>query len=381
MALAKQSPVLAILGPRQSGKTTLAQSLFNNYIYVSLEDIDTRRRAQHDPRGFLQQGDYAGGLIIDEIQHVPELLSYMQGIVDASGKPGQFILTGSQNILIHEAISQSLAGRISIFTLLPFSINELKRNTTSMPISIDQAIIFGGYPRIYASNISPKNWYPDYISTYLERDVRLVKNILDLDAFQHFVLLCAGRIGQVLNLTSLANDCGVSVTTINSWLSLLQATYLVYLMQPYYKNFSRRLIKSPKLYFYDTGIACSLLNIQSPDQLFSHYSRGNLFENFVVAELLKAFYNTKQSPRIYFWRDQTGHEIDIIIEKGENICAVEVKASATASLNSFENIKFLHKIATNISIDQCVVFAGNTSQQWGNEKFVSWQSIDSLIHN
>lgn len=380
LTLAQQFPVLAILGPRQSGKTTLAQMLFRDYVYVSLEDLDVRQRAKNDPRGFLQQGENAGGLILDEIQNVPELLSYIQTIVDASQKPASFIITGSQNILVHEAISQTLAGRIASFTLLPLSMNELQA-VSLVPKSVDQAILNGGYPRIYAKNIAPSHWYPGYISTYLERDVRQIKNILNLDAFQHFIMLCAGRIGQVLNLTSLANDCGVSVPTIDSWLSLLQANYLIYLLQPYYKNFSRRLIKSPKLYFYDTGIACSLLNIQSTDQLFSHYLRGNLFENFVVTELLKKFYNQGQRPRIYFWRDQTGHEIDLIIEKGTELCALEVKASATASAHAFDNIHFLQKVAQLEKIEQFVVYAGAENQSWKDGSFVSWQLLDGVITN
>lgn len=381
LALSEQYPVVAVLGPRQSGKTTLVRSLFSNYTYVSLEDIDVRRRAQYDPRGFLHQGDHTGGLILDEIQNAPELLSYIQTIVDEPDRTTSFIITGSQNILVHEAISQTLAGRVALFTLLPLSLHELKHVPSLTPTSADQAIFYGGYPRIYAHQISPKNWYPDYIATYLERDVRQVKNILNLDSFQHFVLLCAGRIGQILNLTSLANDCGVSVPTISSWLSLLQATYLVYLMQPYYKNFSRRLIKSPKLYFYDTGLACSLLNIQAPEQLFNHYLRGNLFENFVVTELLKSFYNSKQSPRIYFWRDQAGHEVDVIIEKGTELYALEVKASATASYNAFDNIKFLSKITENTQLHQRVVYAGDHNQLWGDYEFVSWQSIDGIMTN
>lgn len=376
--LAKQYPVLAILGPRQSGKTTLAKALFKDYVYVSLEDLDTRQRAKNDPRSFLQQGS-STGLILDEVQNVPELLSYIQTIVDATQKPASFIITGSQNILVHEAISQTLAGRIALFTLLPLSISELKHDTALIPKSIDEAILSGGYPRIHAKRIAPTQWYQDYVATYLERDVRQIKNILNLDLFQHFILLCAGRVGQILNLTSLANDCGVSVPTISSWLSLLQTNYLVYLQQPYYNNFGKRLIKSPKLYFYDTGLACSLLNIQSTEQLFTHYLRGNLFENFVVTEFLKGFYNRRQQARIYFWRDQTGHEVDIVIEKGAQLCAVEVKATATASLNAFDTLRFWQKFAGTDKSTQFVAYTGSDRQAWNDGTFIDWQSIGDIL--
>lgn len=259
-ALAQKLPVVAILGPRQSGKTTLSRMVFGNYAYVSLENLDSRTFAQEDPRSFLDT--YAKeGVIFDEIQHVPLLLSYIQTWVDEWQKPGQFILTGSQNFLINEAITQTLAGRIAILNLLPLSVDELAA-ANLLPAQSEECMFLGGYPRIYAKEIAPEDWYPNYIQTYIERDVRQVKNVHDLAVFQRFLKLCAGRIGQLINFSSLANDCDVSLSTVKSWLSLLEQSFIIFLLRPHHANFSKRLVKTPKLYFVDTGLACTLLEIQ-----------------------------------------------------------------------------------------------------------------------
>jgi hypothetical protein len=287
--------VIALLGRRQSGKTTLARTTFPHYNYASLEDPDTRLRGQTDPRNFLQELCKGAGVILDEFQKVPGLLSYIQGIVDEEYRPGFFILTGSQNFLMNQAITQTLAGCISIQTLLPLSLDELvaSNHLGGLYGTMSQ----GFYPSLYVQQVVPERWFSSYIQTYLERDVPDLKLVTDLSLFQLFVQLCAGRIGQVLNLTSLANDCGVSVNTAKSWISLLEASYILFVLRPHHKNFSKRLIKSPKLYFYDTGLACSLLKI-TPEQLTSHYLRGGLFENMVLADLYKAFYNRGMRPNI-----------------------------------------------------------------------------------
>ena len=261
-----------------------------------------REFAKTDPRGFLKTHVKEPGVILDEVQNVPELLSYIQTHVDESQKKGQFILTGSQNLLLSEHITQSLAGRVAIHTLLPLSISELK---DQLPETPEEMIFKGSYARIYSDSVTPREWYPNYVRTYLERDVRQIKQIGDLSTFQRFLKLCAGRMGQLLNLSSLANDCGISVSTAKSWISVLEMSYIVFLLHPHHKNFSKRLIKMPKLYFYDTGVACSLLNIESPEHLTTHYLRGGLFESLIISDLIKNQYNVALEPSHYFWARQT----------------------------------------------------------------------------
>jgi hypothetical protein len=371
-------PVIAVTGPRQSGKTTVCRALFPNFVYVTLEDIDTRKRAKEDPRTFLHQGDRVGGIIIDEIQQAGELLSYLQTIVDEPSCKTTYIITGSQNLLLHQAISQSLAGRVRLITLLPLSLQELSA-TSQMPQSVDQALFYGGYPRIYNDHLNPATWYSDYLATYVERDVRQLQHIIHLDAFQHFIALCAGRIGQLVNMTSLANDCGVSVPTIDAWLLLLQASYIIFLLQPYYKNFNRRLVKSPKLYFYDVGLACSLLKIQAMEQLYTFYARGNLFENLVITEFIKAYLNRGIRPGIYFWRDATGNEVDLIFERGPELCAAEIKTSSITNSGYFDGVKKISSWSEGLIKDNFVIYGGVENQQWSKGKFVSWQRVDELL--
>ncbi|MCK5838673.1 MAG: ATP-binding protein, partial [Bacteroidales bacterium] len=314
--VAKYFPVISITGPRQSGKTTLARNEFSDLPYVSLEESDNRRYAQSDPRGFLSE--YKEGAVFDEVQHVPELFSYLQSVVDETDLTGRFILTGSQNFLLLEKITQSLAGRVGVFKLLPFSLPELNRAN----INIDDALSYifnGSYPRCYDKNIPPGIYFPSYIQTYIDRDVRQIKNITDLNLFSRFIRLCAARTGQLLNLSSIATDCGISHSTARSWLSILEASYIIYLLKPHHSNFNKRLVKMPKLYFYDSGLLCSLLGIININQLRTHYLRGGLFENMVISEILKYYFNRGIEPPVYFWRDKHGHEIDCLIDMGDDL--------------------------------------------------------------
>lgn len=373
---ATQFPVVAIVGPRQSGKTTLAQKAFSEYRYYSLENPDTRFFAQQDPRGFLESLLSEKGVIIDEFQHVPELLSYIQGIVDARQQLGFFVLTGSQNFLMNEKISQTLAGRIGIVTLLPLSVTELV-DSHHMPEQLTTLLFQGSYPRIYVQNVPPSRWYSQYVQTYLERDVRLIKNISDLGMFQKFVQLCAGRIGQLLNITALANDCGISVPTARSWITLLEASYIIFLLQPYHANFNKRLVKTPKLFFYDTGLAAYLLGLESVDQLHNHYLKGALFESYVISEAYKQFYNRGLHPHVSFWRDSNGHEVDCIIEKGLRVIPLEVKSGQTFNrhfVDMLESWKAFAQVEKGY-----VVYGGNETFLQAKTGQVGWRDMPLLF--
>jgi predicted AAA+ superfamily ATPase len=376
--LAQKMPVIAIVGPRQSGKTTLAQATFKKHRYVSLEDLKNREFAHTDPRAFFQTYHNESGIILDEIQRVPELLSYIQVHVDEYKRPGYFILTGSQNFLVHEAITQTLAGRIAIFTLLPLSIAELKK-ARLLPGTIEECVVTGCYPRPYASHLAPRDWYPDYLRTYVERDVRSLRNVTDLTVFERFIGLCAGRIGQLLNVTSLANDCGVTVATAKSWLSLLEASYIIFLLQPYHKNVGKRLVKSPKLYFFDTGLACSALGIDTAEQVVTHYLRGGLVESLLIVEIYKHYYNLKLEPHIYFWRDKMGNEVDCVVASGGQLLPIEIKAGKTISSQYFDGLQYwyeLHKASENNGV---VLYAGDENQTRSAGRVVSWSSADTIL--
>jgi predicted AAA+ superfamily ATPase len=338
--LAKQFKAIAIVGPRQSGKTTLARTVFPNKKYVSLENPDTRLFATDDPRGFLEQ--YPDGAIFDEAQRVPELFSYLQQILDDSNEKGKFILTGSNNFLLQENISQSLAGRIGYLFLLPFSTEEISR-ATEVPQDVESAIFKGGYPPIYDNEIAPNKWLPNYIRTYVERDVRQIKNISNLGAFERFLKLCSGRIGQLLNLSSLAIEAGVDGKTIASWISVLESSFIIYLLKPHHTNFNKRLVKMPKLYFCDTGLACSLLGIHNSEQLITHPLKGSLFENYVINDLVKERYNNNDPLDLYFWRDSTGNEMDVVIDNGLTLYPIEIKAGKTITSDYFKNFQFWKK--------------------------------------
>lgn len=375
---AKQFPIVAVLGPRQSGKTTLVKSTFKTYNYVTLEDLDKQRLAQADPRGFLEANKTSKGLILDEIQYVPELFSYIKTFVDEHKGAGQFILTGSQNFLLNEKISQSLAGRVGILTLLPLSVEEL-RKASLLPDKVEPLMFSGCYPRIFDEQIDSGKWQANYIRTYLERDVRNLKNIENLSTFQHFIALCAGRIGQVLNLTSLGDDCGITTNTVISWLGLLESSYIVFRLQPHYKNFSKRLIKSPKLYFYDTGLACFLLGITSEKQLLTHYLRGNLFESFILSELMKHQVHKDRRPGLYFWRDSQGHEIDAVIEQGQLLTAVEIKAGKTINASFFDGLTYWKGLAGNDSERSFLLYGGTEKQKRKGVAVLGWQDVQNVF--
>ncbi len=375
--LSTQFPAIGILGPRQSGKTTLARALFPQHKYINLEELDNRRFAAEDPRRFLKELEGEAGVVLDEIQRAPDLLSYIQGHIDEWQKPGFFILTGSENILLNQHISQTLAGRIALATLLPLSLEELQ-DASLLPEELEEMLFRGFYPSLYKQAMDPAEWIKGYIQTYIERDVRNIKQIADLSLFQKFLKLCAGRIGQLLDLTSIGNDCGITAHTVRSWLSVLEATYVVFLLQPHHKNFSKRLIKMPKLYFYDSAIACHLLSISSPKDLMTHYSRGGLFESMILSELLKRRYNAGLLPNLYFWRDKSGLEVDCILDSGVRLTPIEIKSAETISSEFFAGlVKWNHLAGTDPS-QNIVIYGGNEKQTRSMGKVIGWRQLDSL---
>lgn len=376
--LMKQFCAVALFGPRQSGKTTLAKTLFPHYKYFSFEDFDNRAAVKIDPRAFLNAYNNEPGLIFDEVQHVPELLSYMQSHIDTHKKKGQFIITGSQNLLVNESVTQTLAGRIAILTLLPLSIHELRQANILSP-NIDTTLLKGMYPLVNSDDISTSNWYKSYIATYVERDVRQIQNVVDLSLFQKCMQLCAGRIGQVLNVSALSADLGISVHATNQWLSILEACYIIFRLQPYYNNFSKRLIKAPKLYFYDTGLATTLLGISTTEQLFTHYLRGNLFESMIISDLKKQYYNSGDIPRCYFWRDHGNYEIDCIIETHTKPIALEIKASSTFNSHFLDNLQRWNTIAGTAAHKNIMLYGGELEMESAAGKLVYWYNSGDLL--
>lgn len=376
--LSGQYPVITLTGPRQSGKSTLIQAVFPHLPYILLEDPDVRELAQTDPRGFL--ANYANGAVFDEVQRVPDLFSYLQGIVDRQTANQPYILTGSQNFLLLDHISQSLAGRTAVLRLLPLSYPE-RRASGLLPATIDELLFQGSYPRLVVNQLDPADFFSAYIQTYIERDVRSIKNITDLSTFTRFMRLCAGRIGSPLNLSSLAVDCGVAVNTIKAWLSILEASYVIYLLPPYYENFSKRLIKSPKLFFHDTGLVCSLLGLRRADLIESFYMRGNLFENFVVSEVLKHYYNRGQQASCYYWQDKTGREIDLLIEAGNGLLPIEIKVGMTLNRDYFDNLSYWNKLSGNSPSNSYVVYGGSLRQSTSSGTFVPLTDLNTLLLN
>lgn len=369
--LATKFPVITLTGTRQCGKSTLLRSCFPTYKYVTLEDLDMRQMAKEDPRGFLN--NFGNHTIIDEAQYVPQLFSYIQTLVDSKNEAGMYILSGSQNFLLMENITQSLAGRTAILKLATFSISELSKAVKLK--ELNNWMFTGGYPRIYDKDILPTDFYPSYIQSYIERDVRLLRNITDLGLFMRFVKLCAARVGQLLNIASLANEAEITVPTANAWLSILESSYVIYLLKPYHKNFNKRLVKSPKLYFYDTGLVSSLLGLASSEQLSTHYLRGEIFENMIINEYVKQQFSQGKEPSFYFWRDSNQNEVDLLIENGENLEAFEIKSSATLNTRFFKSLKRFQEIS-NISNEKLsVIYGGDIDFKTDNGRFISWKNI------
>jgi len=383
----RQFPVVTITGPRQSGKTTLARSALKGYEYVSLENPDERRMASDDPRGFL--GRFAGRVIIDEAQHVPDLFSYIQGIVDEAEEPGRFVLTGSQNFLLLKSISQSLAGRCDILHLLPFSRAELTHSKLrpiegiadgkprvlgSPEADLFDCLFTGSYPRIHDKHLEPQVWLANYYQSYIERDVRDLINIGDLETFGRFMGLCAGRAGQLLNLSALAADCGSSHTTARRWLSVLETSFIVFLLRSHHRNFNKRLVKSPKLYFLDTGLLCYLLRIRSPQDLALHASRGAVFESWIVSEAIKNFIHRGLRPDLYFWRDSSGHEIDLLIEAGGGkLVPVEAKSGQTFNSDFVKELTWWRNAGGLSGTTGVVGYGGEQSTTFKGDRILSWR--------
>ncbi len=372
--LSKTFRSVAVVGPRQSGKTTLCRAVFPEKPYVSLENPDVLEFATTDPRGFLSQFNNENGAILDEIQKAPHLFSYLQQILDETKRKGLFILTGSNNFLLQENITQTLSGRIAYLQLLPLSLEEMKTGNF-LKNNYAWHIITGGYPEVISEDIKPTDWFPNYISTYIERDVRQLKNINNLSLFTKLLRMCAGRTGQILNMTSLANDCGIDQKTVSAWLGILQSSYIIYLLKPYYNNFNKRIVKTPKLYFYDTGVACSLLGIKSAEQIAIHAAKGALFENLILSELLKERFNAGDSDNLFYWRDKTGNEVDIIAENAEKLTAIELKAGETINNDFFKGLNYFSALDTQ-DVEKKLIYGGNQSQKRSNNITVKpWNNI------
>lgn len=374
LRVAGMFPVVTLTGPRQSGKSTLCRALFAAKPYANLEAPDTRAFAAEDPRAFLAQ--FPAGAILDEVQRVPELPSYLQGLVDAAPVAGRWILTGSQNLQLLDSIRQSLAGRTAVLHLLPFARSEILRFPTH-PDGVDEALVAGGYPRIFDRGLVPSDWLQSYVATYLERDVRALSNIGDLVTFQRFVELCAGRTGQLLNYSALASDAGVSQPTAKAWLSVLEASFVVFRLPAFHSNRRKRLIKMPKLHFHDTGLACWLLGIRTAEQLRSHPLRGAIFETWVVGEIQKHRMNRGETGSLAYYRDKDGVEADLVVEHGDRLVVVEAKAAATPSsaVASAAARAHAHLAGEGPPVESVVVYGGDETQRRTGGNVVSWRDV------
>ena len=372
---AKKMPIIAVTGPRQSGKSTLVQDVFSDYTYTNLEDIEKRKFALQDPKGFLQ---FIGNkAVIDEVQYAPELLSYIQVIVDRDKVAGQFVISGSQNLLLMQSISQSLAGRVAIFNLLPFSLQEIQNTEFALP-NYENYILKGFYPRIYDLDLDPMTWLLDYIQTYVERDVRQLINVSDLGVFRQFLEICAGRIGQLVNFSEIGNVIGVSYQTVNKWLSVLQTSYIVHLVRPYHQNYNKRIVKTPKLYFYDTGLACALMNLRNIDDLNRHFAKGALFENFIINEVLKNHLNQHLMPKHYFWNAAGAAEIDLLLDIGGQLFPIEIKSGRTINMSFFDSLKYFQPLSGATSEHSFLVYGGDEVQKRSLAQVLGWQHLDKI---
>lgn len=373
--MSKAYPVVTLLGPRQSGKTTLSRTLFPDKLYVTLEDIDERHFAESDPKGFLAR--FSEGAIFDEIQRMPALLSYIQGIVDKTDKKGLFILTGSHQLALHESVSQSLAGRTAILKLLPFTINEVTDITQQF--SLDEYIYHGMYPRIFKDNLNPTKFYRDYVQTYLERDVRQMINVKDVLLFQQFLKLCAGRTGQIFNSHHLSNELGISYHTVTHWLSILEASFVIFRLQPYFENFGKRIIKSPKIYFTDVGLAAYLLDINTVEQVSRDPLRGSLVENLVVSEFIKNRLNQGFEPSFYFYRDSNQHEIDLLFKEGNNLIPIEIKASQTFHPQFLKGLEYFKALAKDRCKQGILIYNGDKEQRINDFLIYNFKHVSRAI--
>jgi hypothetical protein len=372
-------PVVAVTGPRQSGKTTLCRMAFPEKRYVSLEALDFRDFAQNDPRGFL--AEYSQDVVVDEVQNVPELLNYLQGEVDDNPAPGRFILTGSQHLGLSQSISQSLAGRCGILTLLPPSLEEVLEFPNA-PSDVFTLLWTGSYPRIYDQDIPAHQWLSDYTSTYIQRDVRQVINVTDLQAFSGFLKLCAGRTAQEINFSNLGADAGVSHNTVRSWLSVLETSYIIHRLPAWHANIRKQVVKTPKLHFFDSGLLCYLLGIREPEQLRLHPLRGAVFESWVVSEIFKALAHRGMQSNLFHYREARGTEIDLLVENSQELAAVEAKSGATVSEDFFKNLKlFTERIKERDrrQIQKYVVYSGDMSQKRSQANVVSWKDITKIL--
>ncbi len=374
--LKNEFPIIAILGPRQSGKTTLSKKIFYDYEYVSFEDYDVNEFAENDPRGFLKK--YSRNVIFDEIQRNPKIISYLQTHVDNLNENGRIVITGSHNFLLMEQISQSLAGRIGISKLLPFSYKEIE----NLNYDLDELIFNGFYPRIYDQNIRAQVFYNNYISTYVEKDIRQIKRITKLDVFIRFMKILAGRTGQELNLNSIAEQCSISHNTVLEWISVLETSFIVYRIKPYHKNYNKRLVKTPKIYFTDTGLVCSLLGIRNKEELDYHFMKGNIFETFIMNEILKINYNFAEKYEMYYWRDNHKKEIDLIIDFGIKQYGIEIKSSNTISEKYFSGLKYWKSLTDIESNNLYLIYGGEENVTRNEMNVLSWNNIfDGMLRS
>jgi len=373
---AKKYPVLAVTGPRQSGKTTMLKTMFPKYTYISLENPDLREFATTDPNGFFKY--YSGNLILDEIQQTPALFSYIQTLVDASGKMGQFILSGSQNFHLMQHITQSLAGRVALFKLLPFDFEELQQ-ANLLPDNYEEILVKGSYPAIFDRALSSKVFYANYLQTYVEKDLKQLIDVRDLRQFRNFISLCAARSGQLVNLNSLGNECGISQPTAKAWLSVLESSYIVFLLQPYHVNFNKRIVKTPKLYFYDTGLLCHLLKITNPQSIQLHPLKGSLFENLIVAEAFKQNDHKYLHADFCFWRDASGNEVDLLVEHNEKLSIVEIKASSTIKNEHFKGLNYFGALEGSNVKSKNLIYTGALNQKRSQLNVVSWKETGAIL--
>ena len=370
--LAKSFPVVAITGPRQAGKTTLAKAVFKSKPYVSLENPDEREFAQNDPKRFLAR--FPNGAVLDEVQRCPSLLSWLQGLVDERGVMGDFVLTGSAQFDLIEGITQTLAGRVGRVELLPLSSRELKA-ANQLPNSLSQMLIQGGYPALYDRKISTQDWFSNYVATYVERDVRQLISVRNLSQFQTFLKMCASRTGQLINLTSLGADCGISAVTAKQWLSVLETSYIVTLLRPHHSNFGKRLVKTPKIYFLDSGLAAWLMGIRSAETLETHAARGALFESWVVSELYKKRLNAGLPIDLFFWRDNTGNEVDLIVENEKGLQPIEIKSGSTYASDWSQGLKKWQALAQNSSLEPAILYGGESTFEREGLKVWGWRDV------